>query len=197
MAYVEKNVQKDPIRIGIGPKKYHETLRTLGCESVMTPDDADFALANGVPAFREDAGDVAVFIDPRCVAPVSIQRLATLGVVCEVAGHAPRKLRSYDDRQAFRALRAKVPGVDVPDGRGAAKVYDVSDQHLDDAIADWHAGAYVDGRWRPDYSRKQIVERMQRRTGLDIQAHWIRDQVIKRHKSAHRNPDDHPKESER
>ena len=74
------------------------------------------------------------------------------------------------------------------DGRGRKRKYEVSVEHLDNAISDWHAGEYHGSKWVRLYSLKQIEERMRLRTGMDIKAHWVRDQVKKRFGSAARNP---------
>ncbi|WP_390915186.1 hypothetical protein [Pseudosulfitobacter sp. SM2401] len=60
---------------------------------------------------------------------------------------------------------------------------------MDAAIADWHAGDMVKGKWATDYTLKRIEERLRLRTGLDIKATWVRDKVKQRFGSAKRNPD--------
>jgi hypothetical protein len=189
METVEKKVQTEPMRIGFGPKEHHETLRAaLGCVEVLTLDQLDGIMALDVSPFREDSDDVAVFVRPTYVTGAHIKWMAACGIRFEVAGHAPIRLRSFADREAFRALKPSVPGVDVPDGRGAKPLYAVSDEHLNAAIADWHSGEFVKGKWATDYTLKQIEERMRLRSGLEIRAHWVRDQVKKRFGSAARNP---------
>lgn len=193
MESVEKTVQDGPMRVGIGPKEHHPVLlQALDCEFAWTLKQVDALMEAEIMPFREGTDDVAVFIRPTYISPAHLKWLAKAPIEFQVAGHEPRRLRTYEDRAAFRALKAKVGDQEVPDGRGAKPTYELKEEHVVAAIEDWHAGAYVKGKWVSDFSRLEIEERMKLRTGREVPAHWIRDQVIKRFKSAHRNPDDHP-----
>lgn len=193
MQLVEKKVKTSPVRWGFGHKRYHDALRSLGCTDVATPEKVEQWMADKIPhPLRHDAGDVAVMIRPTEFAPVVVKWLAETKCMFEVPGHEPRRLLSHKDREAFRKLKADVPDVDVPDGRGAKAQYVLTPEHLEAAITDWHAGEERDGKWVPLYSLKEIEARMALRTGLQgehaIKAHWVRDQVSKRFQTAARKP---------
>lgn len=193
MLDVEKNIYEGPVRWGFGHKRYHDALRSLGCADFLTPKQVEEMKSLGVPCpLRPDAADVAVMVRPAEFAPVVIKWLSSTKCLFEVPGHEPRRLLTHKDRETFRTLRASVPGVQVPDGRGAKAQYKVTLEHLQAAIDDWHAGEDRNGKWVSLYSLKEIEARMALRTGLEgddaIKAHWVRDQVKKRFGTAARKP---------
>lgn len=189
MHAVEKNIIQAPVRWGFGHKRYHDALRQLGCVDFLTPKQVEDMKVLGAPCpLRPDADDVAVVMRPTEFAPVVIKWLSSTKCLFEVPGHAPRRLLNHKDREDFRTLKASVPDVQVPDGRGAKPQYQITPEHIDAAIADWHAGEQRGDKWVPVYTLTEIEERMHLRSGVEVKKHWIRDQVSKQFGTATRKP---------
>ena len=132
-----------------------------------------------------------MIINPKGLSMLTIKHVADAGVPIEVAGREPSLPRTYEDRRKLRQMTGRIVGNPMPDGRGRPKVYEIADTHIQAAIVDWHAGAYVDGRWRSTYTPSDVMERARLRTGLsDLPKHWARNVVIAEFGSAVRNPDD-------
>mgnify|MGYP001793904134 CR=1 FL=1 len=78
---------------------------------------------------------------------------------------------------------------ELPDGRGRPKVYDIAASHIQATIEDWHAGEYVEGKWRSKYTPAGIMERARLRTGFKgLPDHWARNIMVAEFGSAVRNP---------
>lgn len=193
MHTVEKNIIQASVRWGFGHTRYHDAFRQLGCADFLTPKQVEEMKSLGAPCpLRPDADDIAVMMRPSEFAPIVLKWLASSKCVFEVPGHEPRRLLTHADRETFRALKGSVRGVQVLDGRGAKPLHKVTPEHLQEALADWHAGEQRGDKWVPLYSLKEIEERMATRTGLKgddaIKAHWVRDQVKKKFDTAARKP---------
>lgn len=197
MELVQKKMHHDPMRIGIGPKEDARALGEMHCDTISTPGELAEFMQSTLSPVRAGDGDVIVIVNPKVLSMDLIKWIAAQDVPIEVAGHDPIIPRTYEERRALRALTANVGGEDLPDGRGRPKVYDIAQAHVQSAIEDWHAGEYVDGKWRSKYTPAGIWERCKLRTGLkDLPKYWARNVVIAEFGSAVRNPDDLPKKGE-
>ncbi len=193
MEPVRKTLHDEPMRIGIGTKDEARALGELHCDQVVDPADFARMMGETIKPLRPDAGDVVVIVNPKALSMNTIQHVVNEGVPIEVAGHDPEMPRTYEERRALRAKAANVGGEDLPDRRGRPREHDIADAHIQAAIADWHAGEYVENRWRSTYTPAGIMERARLRTGLDLPKHWARNVVIAEYGSAVRNPHDIPK----
>ena len=184
------------MRIGVGTKKHAPALRQLGCEHVWTVDDLDEALSHKFPILRSSDDDHIVVIQPKILAPAHVKKIAAHGIQIEVVGHERILPKTHAERAKLRALKPQVPDdTDIP-RPGAPTNYKFADEHIDAAMADWHAGEYVKGRWKPTFTLAELQDRLRLRTGSDEVKHtWVRDRVKKKFGSAVRNPDDIPKGS--
>lgn len=193
MEAVQKTVQNGPMRIGIGTKDDAHALGEMQCDSIADPSEFAHALRGPIPPLRPDANDVVVVVDPKVLSLNTIQKIVQAGVAIEVAGHDPAMPRTYDERRKLRATRANVGGEPMPERRGRPPKNDIAEAHIQAAIADWHAGEYVEGKWRSTYTPAGVMERACLRTGLKLPKHWARNVVIAEFGSAVRNPNDIPK----
>ncbi|MEL7281326.1 MAG: hypothetical protein AAGK79_13280 [Pseudomonadota bacterium] len=181
------------MRIGIGTKDDAKALGEMNCDVVVEPADFVEAMRSPLSPLRAGDDDVIVLVNPKILGMDIIKLVVDQDVPIEVAGHDPLLPRTYEERRQLRALKANVGGEPIPDSRGRPRLYETAQAHIDAAIADWHAGEYIDGKWRSTYTPAGIMERARLRTGLDLPKHWARNIVIAEFGSAVRNPDDIPK----
>lgn len=193
---VQKRLHDDPMRIGIGTKDEAPALGEMQCDTIVTATEFVAAMQSPISPLRPGDNDVVVVVNPKILSMDIIKRVADQDIPIEVAGHDPIIPRNYEERRQLRALKANVGGQDVPDGRGRPRVHEVAQAHVYAAIADWHAGQYVEGKWRSTYTPAGIWERAKQRTGLDLPRYWARNIVIAEFGSAVRNPDDLPKKDQ-
>ena len=189
METVDRNLQNEPVRIGIGPKEHHEVLtKALGCEEVYTVEQLDLYMANELPKPLRRDEDTAVLIRPTYLSPAHIKWLAASKALFEVPGHEPRRLVSWNDRQEFRSLKPDAENIQVPESRGAEKTYDIPDEYHATAVKLWHHGKMQDGRWRATYKPTEIVTKIKEDTGVEVSKTWARDRAIEAVGHAARNP---------
>lgn len=194
MEAVQKRLHDDPMRIGIGTKDDAKALGEMNCDVIVEPADFVEAMRSPLSPLRAGDDDVIVLVNPKLFGMDIIKMVVDQDVPIEVAGHDPLLPRTYEERRQLRALKANVSGEPIPDSRGRPRLYETAEAHIKAAIADWHAGEYIDGKWRSTYTPAGIMERARLRTGLDLPKHWARNIVIAEFGSAVRNPDDLPKE---
>lgn len=190
MEIVEKKVQDGPVRIGIGPEEHHEALRyALDCERVLTLEQIDGLMGADYCPLRTDASDVAVILRPTYLSPAHIKWLAQTKCFFEVPGHDPVRLLTWDDRQGFRALKPDPERFKLEETRGAKKTYQIPDDYHDTAVALWHHGQMINGKWRPTYKPAEIVAKIKEDTGVEVSRAWARDRAFEKVGHYRRNPE--------
>ena len=107
----------------------------------------------------------------------------------EVPGHEPRRLITWGDRQEFRALKPDAEGIKALETRGAPKQYQVPEEYYDTAVALWHHGEMVDGKWKATYKPSEIEEKIEKDTGVKVNFTWVRDLAKSRVGHTRRNPE--------
>ena len=183
MFRVEKYDSNKPMIAGIGTKAQERALYRAGCEKVFQPRDLAYFLdEKGVDAdliFRAD--DTIIMVQPGLLKPEKYRTIAAIGMDWQVIGHDPVKLKTEDDRKAFRGLKAKGVRAKIERehmGRPPKHPIPTTGQ-VAAILAVWHGGK------KPG----PLTEQVQRIMGAEVPYHWIRDQVIKAKGNARRSED--------
>lgn len=195
MEVVENSRQKALVKIGVGSKEHEPALRKLGCDTFYEAQKFELWMAEEIPILRVGDADIITVVNPRLLAPITIQRIALLDIPIEVVGHKPWLPKGYEERKQLRALKAKLPeGQKDVTGPGRPVEIDAPKAAIEDAIEWWRDGKKrPDGSWKSTYTPTEIVEKLRLKHGLEVEKHWARDQAFKRFASYKRDPNQDPK----
>lgn len=186
------------MRIGIGTKEEAKSLGEMQCHVIVTTAEFVEAINSPISPLRPDDDDVIVVINPKNLAMDVIKRIAETGVPIEVAGYDPQVPKTYEERRKLRSLTPNVGDEVAPSRPGRPSIYEVAQAHIQDTIDDWHAGQYVEGKWKSKYTPAGVMERARLRTGLkELPDHWARNIMVSEFGSAVRNPHGLPKKGDK
>lgn len=181
---VDKTMQRDPMKIGIGTPLQADALTECGAETIiythklpdLTDEDGDNQLF--AAAFRP--GDVVVLVQPNLLGLRDMKAITDQGAVFEIPGVGVVTPSNDKERRFMRKLKPK--GIEAPrlEKRGGKVLYPQPTEEQARAIVElWHSPM------RLSLACDQVRGMM----GARFENSWVRDRVKKYTGSAARSPE--------
>lgn len=179
---VDKNMQRDTMRIGVGTDSHMSALREAGAENTLTRPQV-MSMVDDLPMrnFHFRPGDVIVLAHPSVLSLDLIKMIAAHSVSFEVIGHDPITCSNDAERRALRKMKPVGSPVEVVERRGAVPTYrQPTDAQMETIKALWYS----------DATRAVILQKVRDMMGEpDLPDTWARDRMKKLTGHTRRKPD--------
>jgi len=178
--FVEKSEYKGPVKIGIGTRRQERALFKAGCEKVFFPNELvqllDERKLSADIIFRPE--DTIVMMQPGLLKPEWFREFLTARSLWQVPGNDAMKLKTEDDRAAWKKQKPKGVRARIErDRMGRPPKWPIpTTEQVAAILAIWHSGK------KPG----PLLDQVRGIVGADVPDHWVRDQVIKAKGNARR-----------
>jgi len=185
---VEKDDNRGPMKIGIGTEEQAGALKVAGAEKVFDLSDLGFFVKHAGHLLRD--GDTLLMVQPNVIKKsdmrVMLSASGPLGILCEVAGHAPMKCETDAQLSAFRQLKPQDVAIPMANKLGRPSGIEYTLQQADAIIREWHRV--------PKNMPAAVTSIAENILGIEagtLGKTWVRDLVIKFVGTAQRAKPDH------
>lgn len=190
---VEKDVIRDPVKIGIGTEEQATTLKVAGADKVFDLSDLKFFLKHPGHLVRD--GDTLLMVQPNLIKKSDMRVILSVsgsegkgGVMCQVPGHKAAPCDTDAKLSAFRQLKPQDVSIPMAHKLGRPGKIEYTLKQADAIIRAWHQP-------RPNkLSLVEVTREAERLLDLDegaLKKHWVRDLVKKFVGTAQRDKPDH------